>query len=74
MSLITTGIVTKGLVILGLIGKTLVNPFEGQKDNLVDNGEFEDDSIWVIGGGWTISAGVAHNDGTIGNLTQVIDI
>ena len=40
--------------------------------NLIQNPDFDDATIWVLSGGWSIATGVAHNDGAVGNLTQTV--
>lgn len=36
------------------------------------NGPFTTDTVWVKGAGWTISAGVSSNSGTLGLLTETM--
>ncbi len=40
--------------------------------NLIKNGGFNDSSEWVLGNGWSISGGEAHNHGEAGELSQVL--
>lgn len=54
-----------GVIALGWVG-----------ENLVTNGTFDADSDWAKGDGWSISAGVAANDGSgasFSSLAQSID-
>ena len=44
--------------------------FEEYGPDLVINGDFATDSVWIKGAGWTISNGKASNDGSSGNLQQ----
>jgi len=59
------------------LSKSLGN-FIGISDkNLIKDPEFDtpdDGNPWETLGGWTIAGGVAHNDGAIGTLSQVIGI
>lgn len=43
-------------------------------NQLVVNGGFNTDAGWIKGAGWTISNGVASNDGTSGAIGQAIPI
>jgi len=60
------------------LGLKLTESFENfTSGNLVKNGDFTDGiSNWTLGLGWTVidvgGNNVAHNDGSIGDLSQTI--
>lgn len=42
----------------------------GEPEQFITNGAFAADTDWTKGAGWTISAGAASSDGSVGQLSQ----
>ena len=67
-----TYVAKDGLIKTAGIQPNVVNngDFSELGSELVTNGDFDTDSNWSKGAGWTISGGKANSDGTSGNLSQ----
>ena len=67
-----TYVAKDGLIKTAGIQPNIVNngDFSELGSELVTNGDFDTDSNWSKGAGWTISGGKANSDGTSGNLSQ----